>query len=127
MRTQTTKTYVIDDNKSFKCSFAGLFRSENLLVDTFSSPDEFLALPRGEENACIVADPRIPGSTGFDLAERLTSCGIKTPLIIISGSDDAQTRERVRELGALAVFRKPADDQALLDTITWTVSGIRNK
>ncbi|MRR36353.1 response regulator [bacterium] len=53
--------------------------------------------------------------------------GIKTPLIIISASDDWQTRERARELGAVAFFRKPVDDQALLNAIAWAVSGARKK
>ena len=71
-----------------KIEFARLFRSENLLVDTFSSPEEFFASPRKDENACIIADLAMPGSTRFDLARTLTSSGIKTPLIIISASDD---------------------------------------
>lgn len=127
MSTTTTTVYVIDDNESVRRSFARLFRSENLLVETFSSAEEFLQHPRKEENACIIADLRMSGSTGFDLAEKLTSCRIKTPLIIISASDDAQTRERARELGAVAFFRKPVDDQALLDAITWAVAGVNKK
>lgn len=127
MATPKITIYVIDDNESIRRSFARLFRSENLNVDTFSSPEEFFASPRKDENACIVADLAMPGSTGFDLAQKLTSSGITTPLIIISASDDWQTRERARELGAVAFFRKPVDDQALLDTITWVVSGARKK
>ncbi|HAR95357.1 MAG TPA: hypothetical protein DCR97_05265, partial [Deltaproteobacteria bacterium] len=114
MTTPATTVYVIDDNESVRRSFARLFRSENLLVETFSSPEEFFDYPRPEDNACIIADVRMSGSTGFDLAQRLASDGIQTPLIIISPSDDAQTREYARELGAVAFFRKPVDDQALL-------------
>ena len=127
MSTTTTTVYVIDDNESVRRSFARLFRSENLLVETFSSPEEFFERPRTQENACIIADVRMSGSTGFDLAQRLASDGIQTPLIIISASDDPQTREHARELGAVAFFRKPVDDQALLDAITWAVAGAGKK
>ena len=119
--------YVIDDNGSIRRAFARLLRSENLLVHTFSSPEEFFDYPGKEENACIIADLKMPGSTGSDLAQGLKSSGIKTPLIIISASDDWQTREHARELGAIAFFRKPVDDQALLDAITWAISGARKK
>ena len=127
MGTPTTTVYVIDDNESVRRSFARLLRSENLLVDTFCSPEEFFALPRKDKNACIIADLKMPGSSGFDLAQKLALSGIKTPLIIISASDDWQTREHARELGAVAFFRKPVDDQALLDAITWVVAGINRK
>jgi FixJ family two-component response regulator len=76
---------------------------------------------------CIIADLAMPGSTGFDLARTLKSSGIKTPLIILSASDDWQTRERGREFGAVAFFRKAVDDQALLDAIAWAVSVARKK
>jgi len=36
-----------------------------------------------------------------------------------------ETRERARELGAIAFFRKPIDDQALLDAVWWAISGSR--
>lgn len=98
--------YVIDGNESTRCAFARLFRSENLLVDTFSSPEEFFAFPRKDENACIIADLAMPGSTGFDLARTLTSSGIKTPLIIISASDDWQTRERGEGVRGGSVLQK---------------------
>jgi len=48
--------------------------------------------------------------------------GIRIPVIVISASDDAQVREQARELGAVAFFRKPIDDQALLDAISWPIS-----
>jgi FixJ family two-component response regulator len=43
-------------------------------------------------------------------------------VIVISASDEARVREQARELGAVAFFRKPIDDQALLDAITWAIS-----
>jgi FixJ family two-component response regulator len=46
---------------------------------------------------------------------------------VISASDDAQTRENARKLGAAAFFRKPIDDQALLDAIWWAISGVKQK
>jgi FixJ family two-component response regulator len=115
--------YVIDDDESVRKSFERLLRSAGFEVETFSSPEEFLAVPRQEKNACIVADIRMPGSTGFDLSERLTARGVKMPIIVVSASDDAQAREYARELGVTAFFQKPVDDQALLDAISWAILG----
>jgi FixJ family two-component response regulator len=52
----------------------------------------------------------------------LNSSGIRTPLIVVSASDDSQVREYAHELGAVAFFRKPVDDQALLDAIWWAIA-----
>jgi FixJ family two-component response regulator len=122
MKVVTKIVYVIDDDESVRKAFSRLLRSENLECETFSSPEEFLSVPRQDMNACIIADIRMPGSTGFDLAETLKSSGIETPLIVVSASDDSQVREYAHELGAVAFFRKPVDDQALLDAIWWAIS-----
>ena len=115
--------YVIDDDESVRKAFARLLRSADLDAETFSSAEEFLKCPSPKRNSCILIDIRMPGSTGFDLQQKLTACDIGVPVIVISASDDAQIRERAKELGAVSFFRKPVDDQALLDAILWATSG----
>ena len=117
--------YVIDDDESVRKALKRLFRSADLDVETFSSAEEFLSNPRQGQNACILIDIRMPGLTGFDLQKRLLSQGVQIPVIVISASDDVQTREHARELGAVNFFRKPVDDQALLDAIWWATAGGR--
>jgi FixJ family two-component response regulator len=125
MAKERSLTYVIDDDASVRKAFGRLLRSANLDAETFSSAEEFLSSPKQKENACIIIDIRMPGLSGFDLQQRLSAEGIKIPVIVISASDDVETRERARELGAIAFFRKPIDDQALLDAIWWAIPGSR--
>ena len=115
--------YLIDDDASVRKAFGRLLRSANLDAETFSSAEEFLTSPRQKENACIIIDIEMPGLTGFDLLERLAAEGTRIPVIAVSAHDDTETREHARELGAVNFFRKPLDDQALLDTIWWAISG----
>ena len=115
--------YLIDDDPSVRKALGRLLRSANLDAETFSSGEEFLSRPRKNENACIILDIRMPGLTGFDLLERLLTEGIRIPVIAVSAHDDAETREHARELGAVTFFRKPVDDQALLDAIWWAIAG----
>jgi FixJ family two-component response regulator len=117
-----SKAYVIDDDESVRRAFERLLRSANLEVETFASVEEFFNGERQGGQACIVVDIRMPGLTGFDLQRELESRGIGMPVIVISASDDAQTREQARRLGAAAFFRKPIDDQALLDAVWWAIS-----
>ena len=127
MAKERSLIYVIDDDASVRKAFGRLLRSANLDAETFSSAEEFLSSPKQKENACIIIDIRMPGLSGFDLQQRLSSEGIKIPVIVISASDDVETRERARELGAIAFFRKPIDDQALLDAIWWAIGGKGNR
>ena len=116
--------YVIDDDESVRKAFKRLLRSVNHEVETFSCAEEFLQGQKANKDACIIIDIRMPGLTGFDLQRKLMAQGSRIPIIVISASDDAQVREQARELGAVAFFRKPIDDQAFLDAITWAVSGV---
>ncbi len=116
---------MIDDDQSVRTALSRLLRSANFKAEAFSSPEEFLKDPRQNKDACILVDIRMPGSTGFDLQQKLTSNGINIPTIVISASDDALIREHARQLGAVAFFRKPVDDQALLDAILWAIAGTR--
>ena len=117
--------YVIDDDESVRRAFARLFRSVGLDAETFSCAEEFLNSPKQKKNSCILIDIRMPGSSGFDLQQKLAASDIQIPVIVISASDDSQIRERARELGAVYFFRKPVDDQALLDAIWWAISGAK--
>lgn len=122
MAAKQSIVYVIDDDESIRKSFARLFRSANLNVETFPSPDEFLTSQIQSENACILLDLRMPGATGFDLQQRLSATDISLPIIMVSASDDGQVRDTARKLGAVSFFRKPVDDQALLDAVLWAIS-----
>jgi FixJ family two-component response regulator len=125
MAKKPSVVYVIDDDESVRRALARLLRSADLDAETFSSPDEFLNGPKQTESSCILIDIRMPGATGFDLQQKLAASNIGIPAIVISASDDAQIRERARELGAVSFFRKPVDDQALLDAIWWAISGMK--
>ncbi len=127
MAKKRSLVYVIDDDASVRKAFGRLLRSADLDSETFPSAEEFLGSPKQKENACIIIDIRMPGLTGFDLQQRVSSEGIEIPVIVISASDDVQTRERAKELGAVGFFRKPVDDQALLDAIWWAISGGRKQ
>jgi FixJ family two-component response regulator len=125
MAKKVSVVYVIDDDESVRSALERLLRSADLHAETFSSADEFLNSPKQKKNACILIDIRMLGSTGFDLQQKLTASDMRIPVIVISASDDAQIRERARELGAVSFFRKPVDDQALLDAIWWAISGTK--
>ena len=119
---QATKVYVIDDQTSLQRALLRLMRSAGFAAQAFSSADDFLAADVDTASACIVADVQTGGSNSLGLPDELKRRGNITPIIFITAYDSAEIRERVRRLGAAGYYRKPIDDQALIDAINWAMS-----
>ena len=120
--------YVIDDDKSVRRAFQLLFQSADFDVQAFSSAEEFLkGASLSSNDSCIILDMRMPGMTGLELQKELASRKIRIPVIGVSAYDDAPTRDLARALGAVAFFRKPVDDRALIDAILWAMGGANHE
>lgn len=115
--------YLIDDDVSVRRALARLMASADLRAKTFASGEEFLATENPTEADCLVMDIHLGGMTGLQLQERLIAMGSNTPVIFITAFDDDATRSRAQQAGAQAYFRKPFDDQALLDAIEISIRG----
>jgi FixJ family two-component response regulator len=113
--------YVIDDDPSILKAFQRLLRSDNLPVKGFSSAEEFLKEISVREGDCLILDLQMPGMKGFTLMEELKLRSIKIPVIVVTAFDHPQSRERSKQLGAEAFFRKPVDAQALLDSVHYAI------
>lgn len=122
VKNEACKIYIVDDDNSVRRALGRLLRSEGLNSEAFASGELFLAGLPDDAQGCVVMDIRMPGLTGHDVQQRLRKRGQKIPVIALSAQDDDESRNRARELGAVAFFRKPVDDQALLDSIHWLLS-----
>ena len=114
--------YVIDDDESMRRAIQLLLRSADFDVQAFCSAEEFLETASFGDGSCIILDMRMPGMTGLDLQKELASRKIRIPVVVVSAYDDRPTRDLARASGAVAFFRKPVDDQALIDAIEWAMS-----
>jgi FixJ family two-component response regulator len=116
------QVYIVDDESSIRTAYARLVRSAKMEPLTFSSVEEFMRSEVSDENACVVSDVRMPGASGLELPALLSRAGRRLPVIFTTAHDTAETRDFAQRLGAAAYFRKPVDDQALLDAITWAIA-----
>jgi FixJ family two-component response regulator len=115
------QVYIVDDEPSVCTAYARLARSAQMQPRTFASVEEFLRADCTDENACVISDVRMPGITGLDLPGLLSKAGRRLPVIFTTAHDTDETREVAQRAGASAYFRKPVDDQALLDAIAWAL------
>ena len=95
-----------------------LLRSADLDAEAFSSGAEFFESLKACQPDCLILDLHMPRLDGFAVLARLAAAGIRLPIIVITGHDAAETRERALAGEVSAYLLKPVDDQALLAAIT---------
>jgi len=117
MPQESVTVYVVDDDESVRRALQRLLRSAGYHAVTFESAEDFMDSAPGGGVGCLVLDIRLPGMTGLDLQEKLSSSGAKYAVIIMTAHDNPQWRQRAKQAGAVAYLRKPFDEQSLLDAI----------
>jgi FixJ family two-component response regulator len=122
MGSEPTTIYIVDDDASVGRSLARLMRSAGYAPEVFASVDEFLARPTFVEHGCVIADVQMRGGNGLQLQRRLKEHGSTMPVILLTAQDSTATRDEAKRSGFSAFFRKPVDDQALIDAIEWALN-----
>lgn len=117
------QVYIVDDEPSICTAYARLVRSAKMQARTFASVEDFLRAEFSDDHACVICDVQFPGKSGLELPVLLERAGHHVPVIFVTAHDTSETRDQAQRIGAMGYFRKPVDDQALLDAIAWAVSG----
>lgn len=128
METKTKRIiYIVDDDKSVNRAMKRLMLSMDMDVKTFESGLEFLEFEHEDRNACLIVDIKMPGMSGIELKRELVAKGSGLPVIFVTAFDTEEIRNQAKKAGAAGFFRKPVDDQALLDSIQWALIGNLDK
>ena len=93
-------------------------RSAGLSTQTFGSGTEFLESLETRLPDCVVLDLHMPHMDGFNVQTHLAQKCAGLPVIIVTGHDFPEARERAMAGGASAFLRKPVQDSTLLDAIS---------
>ena len=114
----TSTVIVVDDDPSIRESLSLLMNSAGYNVKTFDSATEFLesgCVTQG--SVCLVLDVRMPGLSGLDLQQELTSRNYAIPVIFITGHGDVPMSVQAMKKGAVDFLSKPFDDNELLNAV----------
>jgi two-component system, LuxR family, response regulator FixJ len=121
-----TKTHphvaVVDDEEPIRKALMRLMRSVGLSVETFGSGAEFLKSIETHLPDCVVLDLHMPHMDGFTVQADLARKCAALPVIIVTGHDLPNARERAMAGGASAFLRKPVLDRTLLGAISAATS-----
>jgi FixJ family two-component response regulator len=114
---QDPTVYVVDDDPDMRDSLRWLMKTVGLNVETFDSAADFLENFAPDGPGCLVLDVRLPGASGLDLFEKLTSRGEGIPVLFITAYADVPMAIRAMKSGAVEFVEKPFNRQALLERV----------
>lgn len=113
----TFTVFIVDDDPGVLKALSRRLRMKNYSVESFTSPQQFLALHDAAVPGCALLDVAMPGLDGLELQKALTSGGSQRPVIFITGKGDIPTTVRAMRAGAVDFLTKPVADQPLLEAI----------
>ncbi len=112
---------IVDDDAPVRISLSRLLRASGYAVATFESGDAFLEgldpPSRAPLPDCLVLDLHMPGRNGFEVCAALKTTHPNLPIILITGKEEPDTADQVREAGAGAFLTKPFDESGLLAAV----------
>jgi FixJ family two-component response regulator len=108
--------HVVEDDESSRVASTRLLTNAGYVVRAYATGTEFLAKPPTEPG-CIVLDLRLPGPSGLELQERLTTVENPLPIVFLSGYGDVPKTVRAMKAGAVDFLTKPVEARELLDAV----------
>jgi DNA-binding NtrC family response regulator len=122
---------IVDDEADVEALFRQQFRREirdgSFRMDFARSAAEALQLIDaviGETLILILSDINMPGTSGLNLLPKVRAARPDVPVIMITAYGDAETKRKVLEGGAEALFTKPIDFPALRNDIEARVKNV---
>jgi FixJ family two-component response regulator len=114
---ETPLIAVVDDDESVREATRGLLRSMGLTVEVFPSGEDFLNSPHLSRIACLVADINMPGMSGLDLHDHVSTLEKRIPTILMTAYPNDRNRKRSLAAGVRCYLVKPFNEDELLDCI----------
>jgi FixJ family two-component response regulator len=108
---------IVDDDEAIRNALGNLFESVGLNVETFASAEQFMDFQEANERSCLILDVQLPRMSGLELQRQLSGDANAVPIIFMTAHSDDRVRERALEAGAVAIFQKPVNSEALLNAI----------
>ena len=113
--------HVVEDDESSRIASSRVLTSAGYVVRVYSTGDEFLAQPPTEAG-CLVLDLRLPGPSGLELQQRLSTAENPLPIVFLTGHGDVPKTVRAMKAGAVDFLTKPVDAPVLLDAVARAIA-----
>lgn len=113
--------YIVDEDESVRNAMTRLMRSARFRAVGVSSTEELLKQDLPANGAVIIADVNTARRFAETLPEELHEQDRSLPVIYLTDYETEWIRGEAKRVGAAGYFRKPVDEQALVDAIEFAV------
>ena len=111
------KILIIDDERSIRNSLKEILDDEGYDVDVAENGQQGVEMVEKEKYDVIFCDIKMPVMDGVETLSKLTSMGIDSAVVMISGHADVATAVDCIKKGAFDFIEKPLDLNRILITI----------
>ena len=110
---------MVEDNHEVRRMVTASIKTlgEEIEVLDMPSAEEALFIGTSQPLDLVVLDIRLPGMSGFDIIPRLRKRKPEAKIILVTGIDDVEVRQKVSAAGVDAFFFKPIDVTAFLEAV----------
>jgi FixJ family two-component response regulator len=108
---------LVDDDPSVLRSMFYLLASDGLKVRAFNKPEEFLVHAASHRVPVVVTDIWMEGVTGLEILARMCAITPRPRVIVITAREDLAARATAMQIGPVAFFLKPFNDEKFLTAV----------
>jgi FixJ family two-component response regulator len=108
---------VVDDDGSMRQALARILRLAGYSASTFESAEALLESDAAAAADCLIFDVYLPGMTGMELYERLSSRTDAMPPVVFISAYEEPDLTHARASGTVAFLGKPFTGNRLLEEV----------
>jgi FixJ family two-component response regulator len=117
VKPQPKEVCLIDDDPSVLRSMRYLLNSDGLKVRAFDKPEEFLVYAATHPVRVVVTDIWMGKVTGLEILARMCALSPRPRVIVITAREDLAARATAMQIGPVAFFMKPFNDEKFLAAV----------
>ena len=114
---ESAEVCLVDDDLSVLKSMQYLLASDGLAVRAFNKPEDFLARAAAHPVPVVVTDIWMERVTGLEILARMCALSPRPRVIVITARDDLAARATAMQIGPVAFFIKPFNDEEFLAAV----------
>src|ERR1700741_4061841 len=111
------RVLLVEDDSATAASIELMLRSESFICDTTDLGEDGLEIGKLYDYDIIILDLMLPDIDGYEVLRRLRSARVNTPILILSGLNELDSKIKGLGFGADDYLTKPFDRRELLARI----------
>ena len=116
--------YIVDSDHKLLCSLSKKLVQHDVIVEVFSSAEEFLNTKLSSRAACLIIEVNLPNMGGIELLEHINNLGVRLPTIILSSGSNISNAVRAMQAEAIDFIEKPFIENTLIEKVLGVIKNL---